>query len=1246
MTSCGVNNISVREFLETFSHPKHIIGNVYNIRDKSFLPVINVSVQSHKIPFLLDTGSTVSIMNCEAFDFIKSNVKFKNLSNHVYIKTVNSTLACNKAIELNFKVGNSSFKHVFYIVNISSSNFSGILGYDFISQYNLQILPSQNLIRLNEETLPLVTENLEHKKQTNHLSRSQKVFIHKKTIIPPHDTVQVNLKVEGEISSKFILFQPKINNHGIEAHEAVHSVDQNTFSSFITNITDYPVHLNKNSSIGTFSSDIVIREVNNPSKSEQLPVPEYCNLIQPSNEIIELRRTELSCDDFHLDHLTDQQRSTFQTILIDRFLAFSKSTKSLGCTDLVKPQITFKSNNAIKTLPFPIPQALQDSVKEELDSMVAAGLIRRTVSDWACPLLLVKKKSDPSSNEPQKFRLVLDLRLLNSIINNSTYPLPKIQDLLHHVSKYKYYSSLDLKSAYQQILLPEELQDVLTFTSPFGTFANNRLVFGLKTAASTFQALVDTLIDELVVNNITGIKAYQDDFIIGAQSFEEMTTKIEAVLNILIKYNLTLAPDKCSFFKEEINFLGFHLSFQKISPITCNIQKITSFPTPKTPRQVKKFLGICGFYRHLIPNFAQRTSLLNELTKKSSKFKWTLDHQVAFDHLQSIFFKQPFVKMPQWDSEFVLQTDASKSGISGILLQQHDDQLHPISYFSKSLSKSEKQYPAIKLELMAIHHAILAFKSYIYNRKFKLITDAKPLLHYKKTSSPADIVTRWLLDISEFEFEFQHIPGKLNSLPDYLSRLEDIDQHKVQVDPVKECSDLNLPFLDHNFEQEELHHINVSEDSPNDISISTILSEQLNDPHTSELLNILQDPSLKNSNLVKSFFINKSSSLLMFKASRKLKPQIVLPSALKPKALAIAHLSHFGIQKTYELVSQKFFWKNLYEDVKNFVLSCDFCIRHKSYAPKPAPLKSIWIPSAPSEFVSIDLVGPFKNSSHIFTIIDHFSRHLILYPVHTISAKSVTRHLLHYIATFGRPAFLLSDLGTQFTSETFELVNKLLGITLVHSSSNHPATNGVSERINTQIKSSINTLLDNNVSFENAILIHQSLYNGSVHSSTKFTPNVIHFGRNIPLLFDTFNMQTEPQQLDQSHYIDQIMSQLKSAYQMNYDNLIHQQNLQNSRQHQNAKLRVLQVNDIVYLKDNKKFKSKFTGPFSVVEKVGTHNYKIQTLDNHHSTPFLVHVDRLRKAPPRFGHLLNNVSPGVSSTSPNQHRYFLRSHNQH
>ena len=225
----------------------------------------------------------------------------------------------------------------------------------------------------------------------------------------------------------------------------------------------------------------------------------------------------------------------------------------------------------------------------------------------------------------------------------------------------------------------------------------------------------------------------------------------------------------------------------------------------------------------------------------------------------------------------------------------------------------------------------------------------------------------------------------------------------------------------------------------------------------------------------------------------------------------------------------------------------------------------------------MDILGPLKNRHYVLTCLDQFSKHLELYPLTKITSDAVTNHLFSYISTHGRPALILCDLGSQFISEVFHTFNNSLGIKLIHASSARAQCNGQSERINTAIKSTILALEEEGHSFFNALRIHKNLYNGSIHSSSGFTPNQLHFGRNLSLIFDTFQPDIEPIQLNKTQYLSHVLTSLNKYYKDAYLNLGRKQVEENNKHNVNAKARNLKKNSLVYLKSKDKFKSKHTG---------------------------------------------------------------------
>lgn len=1299
LISISVANFSSTVLLDTGSSVSIISSTYFN----HIKPGIKIKYLSRQVK-ITTVNSSVQFSSCIQFSFKIQGKNFKHIF-YVIQMAEDSTFSIILGYDFirKFRVKMDPDYKFCYIDNVQipfincQSNTVNSVNIEMASNVNNSNVENHNISTSIDNNQQNTQENVNSDQSvsvnnvTSHVDQPYynandnpvnfRVSLPNRVILAPGEQVYAKAlaKITCNHTGNFV-FSPKADNSKIQMHESLHHIENKSksdsnvskvyqqaksnnqnnndsilFYIFVENSTSEHIHLNKGTHIGFLSP---IDDVKSPCEkqinSKSSCSNEVINVITPSPQIIKQRFDEFNINNFDLNHLNSVQKDKISKILEDNFQAFSCSLATIGHTDLVIPDIKFTSDCPIKCLPFPVPQALQAEARRQLQELVEAGIIERNLSNWACPMLLVKKKS-PDNKSKQNYRLALDLRLINTIIEGSSYPLPKIQDLISNLAKFSFFTSLDMPSAYHQVDLPAKFQDRLSFATPWATYKFLRVVFGLKTAAQYFQSMADTVIEQV---NEEGIVAYQDDFMIGSHNFDDTCNKLQKVLNIFKKNNLTLNPKKCTFFKSKIQYLGFEISHHTVSPITSNITKINSFPLPTSKKHVKKFLGVCGYYRHLIPAYAKIAEPLVKLTSPKSPFVWEKCHQDAFEELQSIFFKHPFLIQPDFSKDFYLNTDASTYAISAILMQKCGDNLLPVSYFSKTLNKAERKYENLKRELMAITKGVLAFKYYLYGRPFFIVSDCKALEHFDRVVSPTDIVSRWLMTLKEYDLKFRHVSGKDNVLADYLSRTPFPDTANLQTNPELLMSKEILPVdvaeqiniftvKDSNIcqfsnpptkltPQEAKDYIanklksleNLPEDPENEISISTILREQLIDKKLTEYYSLIIQG--KKFPVLKKFKIGMCSNVLYYEKNPKGKLKFAMPRSLQPKAMKIAHISHYGVQKSFQVLKEKYFWHGMSKDLENYVLSCKNCMTSKSHRIPHAPLQNNPVATHPGDFISMDLVGPFTNGKQILTLIDRFSRHIQLMPLNVTSSQNVVTALFKYICTHGRPSMIHSDLGKQFTAQIFQDFNAKYGIRLIHSTTAHPQTNGISERINTSIKSTIIALQQDGYSFDNAIHIHQMLYNSSIHSSTKFSPNQIHFGREISSLYDV-NLPFNPTlNLDVNRSYFHLMEDLEKLYKKVHDNLLCAQKLQNQRQHKTAKSRNIKVGDLAYIKSSHTFKPRYSGPFSVIEVCGPVNVILQRPNSPSADKFRIHIDRIWISPPRKQIIMPDEPPVASS----------------
>ncbi|XP_049866081.1 uncharacterized protein LOC126366827 [Pectinophora gossypiella] len=401
--------------------------------------------------------------------------------------------------------------------------------------------------------------------------------------------------------------------------------------------------------------------------------------------------------------------------------------------------------------------------------MLEQNIIRPSMSPWSAPVWVVPKKKDASGK--QKWRIVIDYRKLNDATVTEIYPLPLITDILDQLGHSKYFTTLDLVSGFHQIKLKKEDAEKTGFTvitnGTSGHYEFTRMPFGLKNAPSTFQRLMNT-----VLTGLQGLHCYiyLDDCIIYSHDLDSHIQKLKLVFDRLRQFNLKLQPDKCEFLRREVAYLGHIITDKGVSPNPDKIKAVTDFPIPRNAKDIKSFLGLVGYYRRFIENFSKITKPLTSLLKKDAEFKWSYDQQQSFDILKNKLTSAPLLQYPNFNEPFILTTDASNYAVGAVLSQGDIGKDKPIAYASRTLNKAEGNYSTIEKELLAILFGVKTFRPYLYGRKFKIVTDHRPLVWLFNDKDPGSRLIRWRLKLEEYDYEIIYKQGKLNCNADALSR--------------------------------------------------------------------------------------------------------------------------------------------------------------------------------------------------------------------------------------------------------------------------------------------------------------------------------------------------------------------------------------------------------------------------------------------------------------------------------------------
>ena len=739
---------TAREGTETFSVSEQPASQV-PAKDKPWESGIFVLGQVHgrASHFLVDTGASVSVLSLAAYEELPQSRRPTLRPPSIQICGVAGThIPISGVAEMTLVFAGVPVVHEMVVADIP---LDAILGQDILLEHQGKLDLSNLTLRLKGVVLTCWTQSEGH--------ISCRVIIKNDVTIPPwsQQMVPIDIVNAGFLSGDGLI-QP--SPQAIETYEVlllpgVISTRKDKLLARLVNFGEESVTLHSRLCIGSCESYYENEPQRDAFNSASgIAVVDVISGLPPHlQELLEDSCTELTPD----------ERYRLKQLLIEFQGIFAKDKSDMGKCNLVKHKINTGTTLPIKLPPRRLPIGKRQIEREEVQSMLNQGVIQPSVSPWASPVVLVKKKDGST-------RFCVDYRRLNDVTTHDAYPIPRVDDSLDALAGGKWFNTMDLMSGFWQIAMDPESREKTAFaTSSMGLFEFRTMPFGLTNAPATFQRLMESVLRGLQWEECL---LYLDDIIVVGSSVEQCLERLRHVFQRLRQANLKLKPSKCAFFRTSVKFLGHIVSKDGVHTDPEKIKAVREWPAPKSVKDVRSFMGLCSYYRRFISRFAERARALHKLTAKGVAFEWTETCQTAFDDLKGALTSAPILAYPLPEGQYLLDTDASGEAVGAVLSQDQDKVEKVIGYYSNAMTRAEQSYCVTRKELLAVVLALRHFHPYIYGRHIILRTDNSAVSWMRSLKAPTGQTARWLETIGTYDLEVVHRPGRVHNNADALSR--------------------------------------------------------------------------------------------------------------------------------------------------------------------------------------------------------------------------------------------------------------------------------------------------------------------------------------------------------------------------------------------------------------------------------------------------------------------------------------------
>lgn len=738
--------------------------------------------------------------------------------------------------------------------------------------------------------------------------------------------------------------------------------------------------------------------------------------------------------------------------------------------------------------PYTVPKAYEQVLRREVERLVSVGVLRKiNRSEWAAPTFAIPKKNGT-------IRFITDFRELNKRILRKPFPLPKIQDMLLKLTGFQYASALDLNMGYYHIKLDPHSRRLCTIVLPWGKYEYLALPQGLCNSPDVFQEKMSDLMEGLEF-----VRTYIDDLLVlTTGSFEDHLQKLDTVMQRLRDAGLKVNADKSFFCQGEIEYLGYWITRDGISPLPKKVGAIQRLARPKTKRELRSFLGLINYYRDMWIRRSDVLAPLTRMTSAKSTFKWTKEAEQAFHTIKQIVSQHVLLSHPDFSKPFEIHTDASKYQLGAVISQEGK----PLAFYSRKLNSAQLNYTTTERELLAIIETLKEFRNLLLGQRIVVYTDHKNLT-YKVFNT--ERVMRWRLIAEEYGAELNYVKGSHNVVADTLSRLElepsMTSECQADISDEPEGRPLSESFA--------VAKIPINESFP--LTFKQISISQKAD---AALMTKLRDHPAYT---VRIFRGGGKERRLIIKNDK-----IVVPAELQQRIVSWYHetLCHPGETRTEATISQHFTFKGLRNEVHKQCATCDICQRTKRTKKKYGHLPPKEAEVNPWETLCVDMIGPYqitnkqtKNTAQLWcvTMIDPATGWFEIKDVPGTKRADVIANIVEqaWLVRYPWPQTVIMDRGKEFLAEFATMITEDYGVKRKPITKRNPQANAIVERVHQTIGNMIRTMrvhtredLDVKEPWNGILAAIAFAVRATVHTTTQATPMQLVYGRdaifNIP----------------------------------------------------------------------------------------------------------------------------------------------------